>query len=551
MVEKFINLFYTLQSKNKFKTIAIFAIIAMEFFVTGVVYISGGTTSFVHLMYIPIILSVFLFNIKTGIMMSILAGLLLGPYMPLVVSQGIKQETVSWLFRIVMFSTITIVSGVLFHYIKTIHNLEKEKYYYDIITGFPNVNKFNEDVSKLIKEKKFNFIYFILFEFHNREMINQYVNYETGQKTYEKLLKMTNEFFESNNIYVIDTKKFVMVILGSSYSDINLMTQEYFNLVRNPIYIEELPVSIVLKAGIVNYPIHSNNLDDIILKLGQSLSQAIGSQKNIIIYDDAVQRVRTKYYNELVSLYHSLQNDMFTIHYQPKIRISDNELIGVEALLRIQDDTFKDISVHQLTTIAEEVGFINEITKWVIKKVLTQMKLWKDEGIEINVSINLSPQDFNESISEYTLNYLKLYDIEPSSLEFELTEKSTIEDESKVLRELTRLKSLGVKLSLDDYGTGHNSLLYLTNSSFYFDYIKIDKAFIKAITEEKTKLLISGIIDTAHVQGIEVIAEGVETLEQLNVMAEINCDHVQGYYFSKAVAPEELINLITVGEYSK
>jgi EAL domain-containing protein (putative c-di-GMP-specific phosphodiesterase class I) len=117
-----------------------------------------------------------------------------------------------------------------------------------------------------------------------------------------------------------------------------------------------------------------------------------------------------------------------------------------------------------LTTIAEEVGFINEITKWVIKKVLTQMKLWKDEGIEINVSINLSPQDFNESISEYTLNYLKLYDIEPSSLEFELTEKSTIEDESKVLRELTRLKSLGVKLSLDDYGTGHNSLLYLTNS---------------------------------------------------------------------------------------
>jgi EAL domain-containing protein (putative c-di-GMP-specific phosphodiesterase class I) len=362
---------------------------------------------------------------------------------------------------------------------------------------------------------------------------------------------MTNEFFESNNIYVIDTKKFVMVILGSSYSDINLMTQEYFNLVRNPIYIEELPVSIVLKAGIVNYPIHSNNLDDIILKLGQSLSQAIGSQKNIIIYDDAVQRVRTKYYNELVSLYHSLQNDMFTIHYQPKIRISDNELIGVEALLRIQDDTFKDISVHQLTTIAEEVGFINEITKWVIKKVLTQMKLWKDEGIEINVSINLSPQDFNESISEYTLNYLKLYDIEPSSLEFELTEKSTIEDESKVLRELTRLKSLGVKLSLDDYGTGHNSLLYLTNSSFYFDYIKIDKAFIKAITEEKTKLLISGIIDTAHVQGIEVIAEGVETLEQLNVMAEINCDHVQGYYFSKAVAPEELINLITVGEYSK
>ncbi|HOK49814.1 MAG TPA: EAL domain-containing protein, partial [Sedimentibacter sp.] len=106
-------------------------------------------------------------------------------------------------------------------------------------------------------------------------------------------------------------------------------------------------------------------------------------------------------------------------------------------------------------------------------------------------------------------------------------------------------------LSLDDYGTVHNSLHYLTNPSCYFDYIKIDRAFINAITEEKTRLLISGIIDTAHVQGIEVIAEGVETHEQLKIISEINCDHVQGYYFSKAMPPESLSHLISVGEYSR
>ncbi|HHZ00182.1 MAG TPA: EAL domain-containing protein, partial [Tissierellia bacterium] len=209
------------------------------------------------------------------------------------------------------------------------------------------------------------------------------------------------------------------------------------------------------------------------------------------------------------------------------------------------------ISVQQLITIAEEVGFINEITKWVIKKVIKQIKHWKSQGIDMNVSINLSSRDFNESICEYTLNCLKCHDIEPTALEFEFTERSIIEDEERVLSELSLLKKLGVKLSLDDYGTGHNSLHYLTNPSFYFDYIKIDRAFINAITEEKTRLLISGIIDTAHVQGIEVIAEGVETHEQLKIISEINCDHVQGYYFSKAMPPESLSHLIAIGEYKR
>jgi EAL domain-containing protein (putative c-di-GMP-specific phosphodiesterase class I) len=352
-------------------------------------------------------------------------------------------------------------------------------------------------------------------------------------------------------LYSIGTNKFVALIPGIDCSKAHSMTEEFFRLIRKPIYIEKLPISVVLKAGIVNYPFHVNDTDDIILKLGQSLSQTIRSQKNIIIYDDAIQSIRSMYYNKLVSIYYALQNDMFTVHYQPIIRISDNKLSGVEALLRIQDKTYEDISVHQLITIAEEVGFINEITKWVIKKVITQIKHWKNEGINMNVSINLSPRDFNESIYDYTLNHLKLHDIEPSAIEFEFTERSIIEDETKVLNELSLLRKTGVKLSLDDYGTGHNSLHYLTNPSFNFDYIKIDKAFINAITEEKTRLLIGGIIDTAHVQGIEVIAEGVETQEQLNIMTEINCDHVQGYYFSKPIPPEELVSLITVGEYSK
>ena len=464
--------------------------------------------------------------------------------MPLVVEQGIKQETISWVFRIVMFVIIAIVAGGLFEYVKASHNLEIKKFYYDIITGFPNANKFREDLTLLLNEKKYKQISFVIFEFKNKEMINQYVNNEIGQKTHEELLKLADEYFGLYKLYSVDTKMFVVIMPSVTYLEAYTKTEDFFKKVTKPIYIDKLPVSIVLKAGIVNYPKHSDNTNDIILKLSQSLSQALISQKNIIIYNEVLQGNRTKYYNTLVSLYHSLQNDMFKIHYQPKIQLSNNKLIGVEALLRIQDDTVQDISVQRLITIAEEVGFINEITKWVIRQVLTQIKMWKEEGIEINVSINLSTQDFNQSICDYTLKCLEVYGIEPSMLEFELTERTIIEDELKVLQELSRLKKTGIKLSLDDYGTGYNSLNYLVKSSFCFDYIKIDKAFITYITEEKNKLLIGGIIDAAHIQGLEVIAEGVETQEQLDALNEINCDYGQGYLFSKAISPEDLVKLI-------
>lgn len=550
MIEKFINISNILQSKKYSNSIIVLILIVMVLFITVLIFMSGGTTAFVHLMYIPIILSVFIFNIKTGIIFSIISGLILGPYMPLVVSQGIRQETISWIFRIVMFMIISIITGVSFQYVKTIHNLEKKKFYNDIITGFPNANKFSEDVTILINEKKLKSISFVIFEFKNREMIDQYVNYEIGCKTHVKLLEMTDEFFKLYQLYSIDTKKFVIVIPGSNCIEAYSMTDVFLKKVRKPIYIEELPVSVVIKAGIVSYPQHSRDLNDIILKLGKSMNIALTSQNNIIIYDDVFHSQRTKYYNTLVSIFHSLRNNTFTINYQPKINISENRIMGVEALLRIQDNACQDISVQRLITIAEEVGFINEITRWVIKKVVNQMKIWKDEGIEVNVSVNLSPQDFNESICEFVLKYLDFYDIEPSVLEFELTERSIIEDEVKVLKELSLLQSSGIKLSLDDYGTGYNSLNYLVNSSFNFDYIKIDKAFISEITEEKNKLLIRGIIDTAHAQGIEVIAEGVETQEQLDALIEINCDHAQGYLFSKAKSPEELVEMIMDGNVS-
>jgi len=533
--------------KNKYVSVLIFMLILVSIFlIGGLVYLTGGTTSFVHLMYIPILTSVFLFGIKAGIFFSIVAGLVLGPYMPMVVSQGIMQETRSWVFRIVMFIIIVLVVGVLLRYIREINEQEKTRAYMDIITGFPNLNKFRDDLKDFIDMKSGKYMNFIVFEFSNKGMINQYVDQQASNRAYINLLKNAESFFENSSIYVDGSDRFIVTVTGCSINEVYELGKKFVNINKEPMYIYTIPISVIVKGGIVNYPIHGRDIDDIILKLEKMSSLISRVQHDIIIYDDEFEAERTKYYNTLVSLYHSLKNDMFALAFQPKVHMDSNGIIGVEALLRVKD-TSLNISIQQLIKMAEEVGFISEITKWVIENSIRGVKEWKERGIAINVAINLSLLDLKDSsIVDFTKVCLEAYGVDPSFIEFELTERSIIEDERRVMDALRKIKEVGIKLSLDDYGSGYNSLNYLVNSDFYFDYIKIDKSLINNITEVQGRLLCEGIIKTAHVLGAKVIAEGVETEEQVNILKAIGCDIIQGYYFYKPMPEDQLIYHFTI-----
>ena len=512
-------------------------IILLGFFI----YYTGGTTSFVHLMYIPILLAVFIFGIKAGIIASFIAGFILGPFMPMVVSQGIMQESRSWIFRIFMFIIIVFVVGILLKYIKKNNDLEKARAFQDIITGYPNGNKFKEDFNEIIYKQKNNIVSFILFELKNRDMISQYINHDTSQKTFLQLIKIADEFFGANNIYTVSANMFLIVIPGSDEIYTYELANDFYIITKTPMYINSLPISVIIKAAIVNYPYHCSDVNSIILKLEKALSQVSQTQKNITIYDDKLEEERSKYYNTLVSLYHSLKNDMFALAYQPKISLDDGRVIGVEALLRIKGDDYKNISIGELINIAEDAGFINEITKWVINSSIKQIKEWQEDGLDICVSINLSSIDLNDgSIVEFTSNCLKEYKVDSSFLEFELTERSIIEDEERVYAVLHNLKKVGIKVSIDDYGSGYNSLVYLVNDAFPYDYLKIDKIFIDNISKKQNHLLVSGIVETAQALGIKVVAEGVESQDQVNILREMGCDIIQGYFYSKPLPPMEL-----------
>lgn len=519
----------------------ILIILLLIFISRTIIYIFGGSSSaLVHLLYIPILVTVFNFGTKEGILIAIIAGISVGPFMPLNAADGTMQPTFSWIFRTVMFVIIVLIVGFLVDHIRKINDLEKKEAYEDIITGYPNLNKLKNDLNNIIHEHIYKSFSLIIFKYENLDMINRHVDHETGQKSLIELLHMADKFFSEENIYSINPNKFVVICPNNDCEEAYDISNKFLHITKKPVYINDLPISFIVKGGIVYYPYHSDESADIIMKLDKALDQASRTQKNIAIYDNNIEDESGVYYNILVSLYEALQNDVFNLVYQPKINLQD-KFVGAEVLLRWNNSTYNDFPISRLIKIAEDAGFISEVTKWVIKKVVIQQKSWQKEGLNIKVAINLSSMDLiDDSIIKYTIETLKINDIDPSLIEFELTERTVIEDEMRVFNLLKKIKDYGIKISLDDYGSGYNSLKYLINNTCAFNCIKIDKILIDNIASKHNMIMIEAIIKAVHEIGLDVVAEGVETEAQVNVLKSIGCDTIQGFYYSKPLPPEEL-----------
>lgn len=524
-------------------------LIILIIIIYSMIYITGGyISSLMHLSYIPIFLSVFLFNTTVGIITSIAVGIAVGPFMPSILEQHLNQNPSNWIFRIIMFIIIAIVFGLLVSHIRKTNEIDKRKAFEDINTGYPNTNKLREDLTNMITQNNHNNFSIVIFEYKNLEMISKYIDYETGQESFIELLKMAHDFFRPFQIYLINYNKFLVILPNYNKDESYYYSSDFLTITKEPIIIKELPISTILKSGILQYPLHCNNIKDIFLKIEKVMDQANKTQNDIVIYNHDLFKEDDNYYNTLITLYDALKNNEFSLVYQPKVNLTTNEVIGVEALLRLNKLSEKDLSIEQFIKMAEDAGFIKDVSKWVLNYAIQELKNFKENDLKIKISVNLSSMDLiDETFFLYAKDKIKLYDIDPDLVEFELTERIIIEDEEKVFKLLKKIKDFGIKISLDDYGAGYNSLKYILNYADTFDYMKIDKSFVDNIFDDKNKLILKYMIDIARGLGIEVIAEGVEEQSQVEILKSIGCNIVQGYYFSKPLNSEDLKQFINKG----
>ena len=244
-------------------------------------------------------------------------------------------------------------------------------------------------------------------------------------------------------------------------------------------------------------------------------------------------------------LRHALEREELLVYYQPKITIGTGEVTGVEALVRWQHPHFGMLSPSEFIPAAEESGLIVEVGDFVLRSACAQLKRWHEAGATgLNVAVNVSPKQFKEGrLLEVVMEALNETKLDAQNLHIELTETSMIEDADCVLRVLTKLRETGVRVAIDDFGTGYSSLSYLKRLPI--DFLKLDQSFVAgATTNPDDAALVMAIITLAHNLRLRVIAEGIETEEQLKFLKLLRCDEGQGYLFGRP-APADFMPFLS------
>ncbi len=244
----------------------------------------------------------------------------------------------------------------------------------------------------------------------------------------------------------------------------------------------------------------------------------------------------------------ALEREEFRLHYQPQVYVPSGAVVGVEALLRWSHPEHGSVSPAEFIPVAEQSGLIAAIGEWVLQETSAQIRAWQAAGLSpVPVAVNVSASQLQEGALVHAVaRILKSTGINPQYLEVEITESVLIRDKQLGRTTLTKLKDMGVRLSLDDFGTGYSSFAYLKD--FPIDVLKIERSFVlDVVTDPAASAIAAAIISLGRSLGLRVVAEGVETKEQLSFLSAQGCDVVQGYLFCRPVPPEELAKLLRPG----
>lgn len=265
---------------------------------------------------------------------------------------------------------------------------------------------------------------------------------------------------------------------------------------------------------------------------------------------------QTKSHSLELDLGYAIERNQLELYYQPKVYAKTKQIIGAEALIRWNHPVLGMISPSEFIPLAEKMGLIIDIGKWVIKTACMQNKAWQVANLPlIPISINLSATHFLEKdLITDIMQTLKVTNLDAQYLEIEITETSLLEGEEIVHTILDELRKLGIKIALDDFGTGYSSLSYLNRFKGKIDMLKIDRSFIDNLSsshEEDSNFIVNMIIQLSHQLKMSVVAEGVETNEQLEVLQNYNCNTIQGYLFSKPLPASEFTQLLEKSQCEK
>ena len=340
--------------------------------------------------------------------------------------------------------------------------------------------------------------------------------------------------------------------IAKGKEDVSKIAEKINEVLKDPFVVDNNELYVSASIGIAIYPRDGTNMDSLIKHADIAMYHVKDTGKNNYRFYST--DMTTPYFQNLsleTGIHKALENDEFHLMYQPQINIKNGEIVGVEALLRWDHPEHGSITPAEFIPFAEETGMIVKIGHWVLRNACAQLKHWRDIGLpEIRMSINMSARQLAEKgIVKHISGLLKDYNLPGHCLEIEITENTIMSDMDSVIHKLKALSKKGVDIAIDDFGTGYSSLSYL--HKLPIQTLKIDRAFIKEVNMKHTgNSIINTIVAMAKGLNLNVIAEGVETQQQLDYLVEIDCSEAQGYLFGKPLTADIITQLLMQEPYA-
>lgn len=423
--------------------------------------------------------------------------------------------------------------------------------YYDELTGLYNRNYFIRLLSDWVRkaEQEYTIISVMFIDIDNFRKINDGLGMITGDEVVQLVGQFLSELKQENVIVSHFNSDLYCIAI---YNPVGARSVEHIyrhikERMKQPFILTDgQELNITVSVGIAEYPEAAGSALELINNAEIVMFKAKHTGKATIQYFNAPIltefRTNVEIENKLKA---ALKNKRFMMYYQPQFDTRTNRLRGVEALIRWKDEDGRMISPSQFIPVAEKSGFIVQIGIWVLEESISTFARWRrDYAYPMILSINISAIQYKkQKFVETLIHILEEYGVDPKEVELEITESVLIDDFEEVTEKLHKLREYGIRISLDDFGTGFSSLSYL--KGLPIDTLKIDKSFVDTLeTDAATKVITESIISMVKQLGYETVAEGVETAEQMTCLLDMDCDNIQGYLLGRPMPASEIEKLL-------
>jgi len=420
---------------------------------------------------------------------------------------------------------------------------------YDSLTGLANRSLLNDRLQQAIyTAASYGARLAVVFVDLDRfKFVNDTLGHDVGDRLLQVMAeRLTAAVAETDTVARLGGDEFVLLLHGHAGQDtVATAIERLLPTIAAPLRYGQSDLEVTCSIGVALYPDDGSDPATLLKHADSAMYRAKEQgRNNFQFFTEELNRAIKERFDLESQLRRALERGQFELHYQPRVQLTTRRIIGAEALIRWHVPGRGMVSPATFIPVAEEIGLIGQISEWVLEAACTQNKRWLDAGLPCSVSVNISPQQFRgDSLVPLIARILHETRLDSGSLEIEITESTVMHAGERMVEMLHAIKKLGVHIAVDDFGTGYSSLSYLKR--FPVDRLKIDRSFVQHIADADDAVIVRAIIALGHNLGLKVLAEGVETEEQIAFLRANDCDELQGYYVSKPVSAWQMTKLLS------